>query len=62
MRYSAEPHFRICLKGYGFLSFAITSGDKYGKKLTDTATKTGIGAAKMLLKELFQKLQKRLGI
>ena len=62
MRYSAEPKFRKCLKGYGFLSFARTSGDKYGKKLMDTATKTGIGAAKMFLKELFKKLQKRLGI
>ena len=62
MRYSAEPKFRKCLKGYGFLSFARTSGDKYGKKLMDTATKTGIGAAKMLLKELLKKLQKRLGI
>ena len=62
MRYSAEPKFRKCLKGYGFLSFARTSGDKYGKKLMDAATKTGIGAARMLLKELFKKLQKWLGI
>ena len=62
MRYSAEPKFRKYLKGYGFLSLTRTSGDKYGKKLMDTATKTGIGAAKRLLKELFQKMQKRLWI
>ena len=31
---------------YGFLSFARKFGDKYGKKLTDTATKTGTQAAR----------------
>ena len=34
------------VKGYGFLLFARKFGDKYGKKLMDTATKTGIDAAK----------------
>ena len=51
MRYSTEPRFRKYVKGYGFLSFAKTFGNKYGKKLMDTATKTGIDAAKLLLKE-----------
>ena len=46
MRYSTEPRFRKYVKGYGFLSFARKFGDKYGKKLMDTATKTGIDAAK----------------
>ena len=46
MRYSAEPKFRKYVKGYGFLSFARKSGDKYGKKLMNTATKTGMDAAK----------------
>ena len=46
MRYSLEPTFRKYVKGYGFLSFARKVGDKYGKKLMDTATKTGIDAAK----------------
>ena len=32
MRYSIEPRFRKCVKGYGFLSFASKFGDKYGKK------------------------------
>ena len=39
MRYSTEPRFRKYARGYGFLSFARKFGDKYGKKLIDTATK-----------------------
>ena len=58
MRYSTEPKFRKYVKGYGFLSFARTFGDKYGKKVMDTATKTGIDAQKLLLKEFYKKLQK----
>ena len=58
MRYSTEPRFRKYVKGYGFLSFARKFGDKYGKKLMDTATKTGMNAEKLLLKQLFKKLQK----
>ena len=42
MRYSTEPRFRKYIKEYGFLSFPRKVGDKYGKKLMDTATKTGI--------------------
>ena len=45
MRYSREPRFRKYVNGYGFLSFARKLGDKYGKKLMDTATKTGMDAA-----------------
>ena len=41
MRYSLEPTYRKYLKGYGFLSFARKFGDKYGKKLMNTATKVG---------------------
>ena len=41
MRYSIEPRERRYIKGYGFLSFARSFGNKYGKKLTDTAIKTG---------------------
>ena len=47
MRYSIEPKFRKYVKGYGFLSFAKKFGDKYGKKLMDTASK-----------RVLQKLQK----
>ena len=46
MRYSTEPKYRKYVNGYGFLSFARGFGDKYGKKLMDGATKTGIDAEK----------------
>ena len=55
MRYSTEPRFRIYVKGYAFLSFATTFGDKYGKKIMDTSTKTGIDAAKTTSKRVVQK-------
>ena len=58
MRYSTERRFRKYVKGYGFLSFAKKFGNKYGKKLMDAATKTGMDAAKLLLKGLYKKLQK----
>ena len=55
MRYSTEPRFRKYVKAYGFLSFARKSGNKYGRKLIDTAIKTGIDAAKTASKRLVQK-------
>ena len=55
MRYSTEPKFRKYVKGYGFLSFARKCGDKYGKKIMDTATKTGIDVAKTASKRQVQK-------
>ena len=58
MRHSTKPRFRKYVKGYGFLSFARTFGNKYGKKLKDTATKTKIDAAKTASKRVVQKLQK----
>ena len=41
MRYSIEPRKRRYIKGYGFLSFARNFGNKSGKKLMNTAIKTG---------------------
>ena len=55
MRYSTEPKFRKYVKGYGFLSFARKCGDKYVEKLMDTATKTGIDAAKNASKQVVEK-------
>ena len=55
MRYSTEPRFRKYVKSYGFLSFARKFGDKDGKKLMDTATKTVIDAAKTASKRVVQK-------
>ena len=61
MRNSIEPRFRKCVKGYVFLSFARKSGDKYGKKLMDTETKTGIDAAKTASKRVFRKTEEATG-
>ena len=52
MWYAIEPRFRKYVKGYGFLSFAKNFGNKYGKKLMDTATKTGIDASKTASKRV----------
>ena len=56
MRYSTEPKFSKYVKGYGFLSFARKFGDKYCKKLMDTATKTGLDTAKNASKRGIQKM------
>ena len=55
MRYSTEPKYRKYAQGYGFLSFAKKSGDKYGKKLMNTATKTGVDASKTATKRVVQR-------
>ena len=44
-----------------FLSFAREFGDKYGKKLMDTETKTGIDAAKTASKRVFRKTEEATG-
>ena len=61
MRYSTEPKFRKYVKGYGFLSFAKKFGDKYSKKLMDTATKTGIDVTKTASKRVVQKIAQATG-
>ena len=53
MRYLLEPNYRKYLKY--FLSFARKFGDKHGKKLMDTPTKTGIDAANTPSKRVVQK-------
>ena len=55
MIYSLEPKYRKYLQGYGILSFARKFVDKYGKKLMNTATKTGIDVAKTVSKRVVQK-------
>ena len=61
MRYSLEPKYRKYVQGYGFFSFARKCGDKYGKKLMDTAIKAGIDAAKNSSKRVVQKTAKTAG-
>ena len=41
MHYSIEPRERRYIKEYAFLSFAKNFSNKYGKKLMNTAIKTG---------------------
>ena len=52
MRYSTESRFRKYVIDHGFLSFARKFGNKYGKKVMDTATKIGIDAAKAASKKV----------
>ena len=61
MRYSTEPKYRKYGKGYGFLSFARIFGYKCGKKLMDTAMKTGINAAKTASKRAVHKTSEATG-
>ena len=56
MRYSMEPRFRKYVKGYGFLSFA-----RKFRELMDTATKTGIDAAKTASKIVVQETAEATG-
>ena len=51
MIYSIEPKDSKYIERYGFLSFA----KRFNKKLLDTATKTGIDAAKTASKRVVQK-------
>ena len=61
MRYSTEPKFRKYVKGYDSLLFARKFGDKYGKKLMDTATKKRMDAAKTASKRVVQKIAEATG-
>ena len=61
MRYSTEPRSRKYVKGYRFLSFARKFCDKYGKKLMETATKTGMDAAKTASERVVQKTAEATG-
>ena len=58
MWYSTEPRKRKYVEGYGLLSFAKKFGDKYGKKVMDTGTKSEKILLNLYLEELFKKQQK----
>ena len=55
MTYSTEPKYRKYVKGYSFSSFSRKFGDEYGKKLMDTATRTGMDLAKTASKRVVLK-------
>ena len=61
MRYSLEPRDRIYVKGYGFMSFARSMSNKYGKKLADTAKKSATDAVKTTSKRVIQKTAEATG-
>ena len=61
MRHRTETRYRKYVKDYGFLSFARNVGYEDGKKLMDTATKTGIDAAKTASKRAIQKTAEATG-
>ena len=54
MRYSLEPRDRIYVKGYGFMSFARSMSNEYGKKLVDAAKKSATDAIKTAFKREIQ--------
>ena len=61
MRYSTEPRDRVYVKGYGFMSFARSMSNKYGKKLVDTAKKSATDAIKTASKVVIQKTAEATG-
>ena len=61
IKYSLEPRDRIYLKGYGFMSFARTMSNKYGKKLVNTAKKSATDAVKAASKRAIQKTAEATG-
>ena len=61
MRYSIEPRDRVYVKGYGFMSFARSMSNKYGKKLVDTAKKSATDAIKTASKRAMQKTAEATG-
>ena len=61
MRCSTEPRDRVYVKGYGFMSFARSTSNKYGKKLVDTAKKSAADAIKTASKTAIQKTAEATG-
>ena len=59
MGYSIELRERRYVKGYRFMSFTRNFGNKYGKKLMNTAIKTGTNVNSKYGKKLTDKAIKR---
>ena len=55
MRSSLEPRDKVYVKGYGFMSFARSMSNKYGKKLVDTVKKSTTDAVKTASERAIQK-------
>ena len=61
MRYSIEPRERRYVKGYGFMSFARNSSDKYSKSLMDKGIDVSKKFAKIAGKKILKKTAKATG-
>ena len=61
MRYWLEPRDRIYVKGYGFISFARSMSNKYGKKIVDAAKKSATDAVKTASQRKIQKTVEAIG-
>ena len=61
MRHSLEPRDRINVKGYGFISFARSMSNKYGKKLVGTAKNSATDTIKTASKRAIQKTAEETG-
>ena len=61
MTYLIEPRDRVYVKGYGFMSFARSMSNEYGKKLVDTAKNSAIDAIKTASKRAIQKTAEATG-
>ena len=55
MRYSIEPRTRKYVKEYGLLSFARYLSKKYGKKVLDATTKSGLDSAETASEKVVHK-------
>ena len=55
MRYLIEPRDRVYVKGYGFMFFARSMSNKYGKKVVDAAKKSATDATKTASKRAIRK-------
>ena len=60
-RCSVEPRTRKYIKRHGFLLFARNLSNKKGKKVLDTAAKTGLDAAKDASKKIVDKTAEATG-
>ena len=56
-----ELNQEIYVKGYGFMSFARSMSNKYGKKLVDTAKKSATDAIRTASKRAIQKTAEATG-
>ena len=61
IRYSIEPRDTIYVKGYGFLSFAKSLSNKYGKKLFYNTKKSTMDAITTASKRAIQKTAEATG-